>query len=217
MAEFGHLLETMQSWIHQYGVAAIFLILTLESLGFPLPGETLLIGAAILASRGDISLPGLFLSAWAGAVIGDNIGYLIGRMLGRNLIRRYGTKIGLNAERFRKVEAVFARYGPATVGFARFLNVLRQLNGVVAGTLEMDWRRFLVFNTLGGALWVLVWTMAGFYIGSHGSDIAALMHKLRFLGPLFAVITLITILTCVYGHRVFVRLLHHKADTAEDG
>jgi membrane protein DedA with SNARE-associated domain len=206
MTELGHVLGTLEPWVHQYGASAVFVILTFESLGIPLPGESLLIVAAILAGRGDISFFGLVVSAWAGAVIGDNIGYLVGRMLGRNLLWRYGGKIGLNAERVRKIEAIFAHYGSVTVGFARFFNVLRQLNGIVAGTLKMNWRRFLIFNALGGALWVLVWTMAGRYLGVHGADITVLVHKLGYLGAVFALIDLIAVLAYVYGHRIFARL-----------
>lgn len=83
MTEFGHLLGMLEPYVHQYGVAAVFLILTFESFGAPLPGESLLIVASILASRGDISYVALVLSAWAGSVVGDSIGYLIGRKFGR--------------------------------------------------------------------------------------------------------------------------------------
>ena len=155
MAEFGQLLGTLEPWIHHYGVAAVFVILTLESFGVPLPGESLLIAAAVMAGRGEMSFPGLVLSAWAGAVIGDNIGYVVGRKLGRTLLSRYGAKIGLTPERLCRVEAAFRHYGPAVVVFARFFNLLRQLNGVVAGAMKMNWRPFLAFNALGGALWVL--------------------------------------------------------------
>jgi membrane protein DedA with SNARE-associated domain len=92
-----------------------------------------------------------------------------------------------------------------TVVFARFVNVLRQLNGVVAGTVRMDWRRFLAFNALGGTLWVLAWTMAGFYLGRHGAHISELVHRLGFLASAFAAIALIVILVYVFGHRVFTR------------
>jgi membrane protein DedA with SNARE-associated domain len=105
-----------------------------------------------LAGRGEISFPALLISAWIGAVTGDNIGYLIGRKLGHKALLRFGGMVGLTADRLRKMEAIFVRYGALTVAFARFFNILRQLNGVVAGSLEMDWRRFLVFNSLGGAL-----------------------------------------------------------------
>jgi len=217
MTEFGHVMRALEPWLHHYGDAAIFLVLTLESLGLPLPGESLLIVAAILAGRGELSFFGLFFSAWAGAVLGDNIGYLIGRILGRHLLRRYGKKIGLTAERLGRVEAMFVHYGPLTVGFARFLNVLRQLNGVVAGTLEMDWRRFLVFNAFGGALWVLVWTMVGFYLGEYGADIEAVLHRLRVLGTIVILIALIVIPAYVFGRRVFAKLRPDITDATKGG
>jgi membrane protein DedA with SNARE-associated domain len=201
MTEFGHLLGMLEPWIHQYGGAAVFLILALESFGFPLPGESLLIVASVLAGRGDISYLTLFLSAWAGAVAGDSIGYLIGRKFGRALLLRHGGKVGLNAERLAKVEAVFTRYGPAAVGFARFFNVLRQLNGIVAGSMRMPWPRFLVFNALGGALWVLTWTVVGYYVGLHGADIAALTHKLGYVGIAVTVIAGAALLAYIYRRR----------------
>lgn len=201
-----HVLGTLGPWIHHYGVVAVFVILVLELLGLPLPGELLLILTAILAGRGGMSFPGLLISAWAGAVIGDNIGYLIGRLLGHRVVWRYGGKIGLTEERLRWVETVFAHYGPVTVIFARFVTVLRQLNGVVAGTVKMDWRRFLVFNALGGALWVLAWTMAGFYLGRHGEHIAAFVDRLGLLGVAVAAIAMILILAYVLVHRRFTRL-----------
>jgi len=215
MTQFGHELATLAPWIHHYGVAAVFLILTFESLGMPLPGESLLIVAAVLAGRGEISLPGLIFSAWAGAVLGDNIGYLGGRALGRKLLLPYGGKIGLTAERLSKVEMVFARYGPATVVFARFISVLRQLNGVIAGTMRMDWRRFLIFNALGGALWVSAWVGAGFCLGSYGTNIAALMHRTGLFGAVACLVALIACLVYVYGRRLFMRLRREVASRSK--
>jgi membrane protein DedA with SNARE-associated domain len=188
MTEFNHILGTMAPWLQTYGSAAVFVILTFESLGLPLPGESLLVVAAILAGRGEISFPGLLLSAWGGAVIGDNIGYLIGRTLGRTLLRRYGQKVGIKPESLQKVEAVFARYGAVAVGFARFVNILRQLNGVVAGALEMHWLKFLVFNALGGAGWVVAWTTAGYCLGRNDTKIEALVYKLGAYGLVTAVV-----------------------------
>lgn len=216
MVDFRHELGALEPWLHHYGVAAVFVILVFELLGIPLPGELLLIVAAVLAGHGDISYPGLLVAAWAGSVIGDNIGYLIGRMLGHRLVWRYGAKIGLTAERLRWVEAVFARYGPVTVAFARFFNVLRQLNGVVAGTVKMDWRRFLAFNALGGALWVLAWTVAGFYLSRHEARVAVLLHGLGFLGAAFAAIALIAILAYVFGRCVLRRLRGDMAGKTKD-
>ena len=182
MSEFHHLFGSLEAWLGDYGVAVIFVVLMLESFGFPLPGETLLVGAAVLAGRGTVSLPALALAAWAGAVCGDNIGYFIGRRFGHRVIVRFGGRIGLTEERMAKVEAAFARYGAITVAFARFFNVLRQLNGIVAGSLEMGRWKFLLFNALGGALWVGVWVSAGYYFGLHGKDVAALAHELGYAG-----------------------------------
>jgi membrane protein DedA with SNARE-associated domain len=206
MIEFRHELEILKPWIHEHGVAAVFVVLFFESFGVPLPGESLLIVAAILASRGEISFYALCFSAWSGAVLGDNAGYLAGRMLGQGIIWRFGAKIGLNAERLHKAEAAFARYGPVTVAFARFVNVLRQLNGVVAGTLKMDWRRFVAFNALGAALWVGVWTVAGSYLGSHETELVRLAHKLGLLGAIIVSVMLFAALLCVYGRRIFAKL-----------
>jgi membrane protein DedA with SNARE-associated domain len=201
MLKVEHLLGSLAPLVHEHGAAAVTLILTFESLGAPLPGESLLIFASVLAGRGELSLPVLMLSAWAGAVMGDNIGYLIGRRFGRALVVRYGAKIGITSERLSRVEDVFARYGPATVAFARFVNVLRQLNGVVAGTLRMDWKRFLIFNALGGALWVSVWTLAGFYLGEHVSEIRALAHHLERGGLVVGLVVLAGALFYVFWRR----------------
>jgi len=75
IAEIEHLLGNLEPFVHEYGAAAVMVILTFESLGLPLPGESLLILASVLAGRGELSLPLLMLAAWAGAVMGDNIGY----------------------------------------------------------------------------------------------------------------------------------------------
>ena len=166
----------LEHFVRGYGVAAVTVILTLEALGAPVPGETLLIFSAVLAARGEMSLPALLVCAWAGSVLGDNIGYWIGRRLGRVAVTRYGSRIGITPQRFDAIEGVFARYGAATVGFARFVNILRQLNGIVAGTLGMPWRRFLLFNALGAALWVAVWVLGAFYLGEHISTIARIGH-----------------------------------------
>ncbi|WP_158240719.1 DedA family protein [Telmatospirillum siberiense] len=200
----------LEPWLHHYGIVAVFIILTFESCGIPLPGESLLIVAAMLSGRGDFSVGSLFLSAWAGAVLGDNIGYLIGRILGHDLLLRYGGKIGLNAARIGRIEAIFARYGPVAVGFSRFFSVLRQLNGIVAGTMKMDWWRFLIFNALGGALWVLVWTMAGYYFGAHAADGIGFIRKCGFWGVIVVSIVLIVILAYGYRHRILARWRRDK-------
>jgi membrane protein DedA with SNARE-associated domain len=206
MAGITHFLGDLEPFVREWGAIAVLIILTGESLGLPLPGESLLVLASVLAGRGELSLPLLMLSAWIGAVLGDNIGYVIGRRLGRTLVLRYGAKIGINADRLNRVETFFIRYGPFTVAFARFVNVLRQLNGIVAGMLKMDWKRFLLFNALGGALWVMVWTLAGFYLGTHVTDIHQIAHDLEHAGAILGAGVVIAMLVFF----LFQRLRHSR-------
>jgi len=161
-----HYLDTAQPFIDHYGYPAIFLGVLLEDFGLPVPGETLLVAAALLASRGSLDIHWLVLLAWTGAVIGDNIGYAIGRFGGRSLALRYGCYVGLGETHFRRVEDFFDRFGGLVVMFARFFAVLRQLNGIVAGFAGMDWHRFFAYNMIGAALWVGVWGM-GVYLFEH--------------------------------------------------
>jgi len=142
-----------------------------------------------------MSLPALLTFAWMGAVLGDNIGYAIGKTLGRPAVSRYGARIGLTAARFAAVERVFARFGAATVAFARFVNILRQLNGIVAGILGMEWRRFLLFNALGGAAWVALWVLGTYYLSEHIATITRLAHRLGVLGGVtFALLVALALL-----------------------
>jgi len=172
LEHIGDIAAALEPFVRHYGVFAVSLILAFESLGAPLPGETLLIFASVLARRGEMSLPALLIFSWASSVLGDNIGYLIGKTICRATITRYGAKIGLTDARLDEAEKIFSLYGSATVLFARFVPILRQLNGIVAGTLGMSWWRFLVFNAIGAALWVGTWVFIATYFSGHAARLA---------------------------------------------
>lgn len=157
----------VETIVTTYGPLAVFLLMLLEDFGLPLPGEGALIAAAVLASQGHMSIGTLLAAAWAGAVLGDNIGYAIGRFGGRRVVLRYGARWGLNAERLGRVEHFFERFGYAVVIVARFIVVLRQLNGIVAGIGRMAAPRFLLYNALGAALWVLAWGLGVYWFGGY--------------------------------------------------
>jgi membrane protein DedA with SNARE-associated domain len=157
----------------------------------PLPGETLLIFASVLAQRGEMSLPALLTFAWASSVLGDNIGYLIGKTICRATIIGYGGKIGLTDARIRTAEGIFSRYGSATVLFARFFPVLRQLNGIVAGALGMSWWRFLLFNAIGAALWVGAWVFIAVYFSAHAAATAQFANNLVFAAVALGLVILL--------------------------
>ena len=160
-----NLLATAHPYISQYGYGALFGVLFAESLGLPLPGETFLVAASFLAVQGQLNIWFVGLTAWAAAVFGDNVGYAIGRFGGRKLLLRHGAKIGISAEMLNKTERFFAHYGPEVIIVARFFPVLRQLNGIVAGSAGMGWKHFAVYNALGALLWVGAWSSGVYYFG----------------------------------------------------
>ncbi len=162
-----HYLDLASPYLHQYGYFAVFGMVLVEGFGMPAPGQTMIIAGGLLAARGDMHIAVLVMVAWTAAVLGDNIGYAIGRYGGRKLVLRHGGRAGLRAAHLEHVERFFARYGGGIVIVARFLEVLRQLNGVVAGFGGMSWSRFLVFNALGAALWVGVWGYGVYRLGQH--------------------------------------------------
>ena len=117
-----------------YGPWLIFAVVALESAGIPVPGETTLIAAAVLAGTAhELSIASVVLAAAAGAITGDNLGYWVGRRLGRPLLRRYGRYIHIDEERLRLGQYLFARYGAAVVFFGRFIAVLRAFAALLAG------------------------------------------------------------------------------------
>jgi membrane protein DedA with SNARE-associated domain len=161
------LLAYLAPVLDHYGYLAVGGFITLEDFGVPVPGETILIAAAVYAGAGRLSIVTVGLIAVLAAVIGDNIGYAIGFFGGRALVLRYGRYVWLTSERMEKAERFFDRYGGVVVTGARFVEGLRQANGIVAGIIRMPWRRFLAFNALGAVLWVGTWVTIGDLAGSH--------------------------------------------------
>lgn len=160
-------LASLAPLLNHHGYLAIGGLVLLEDFGIPVPGETVLIAGAVYAGAGRLNIVVVGLVAFAAAVIGDNIGYLIGRHGGRALVLRWGKYVLLTAERLDKAEAFFARHGGWVVTIARFLEVVRQANGIIAGITGMPWRRFLAYNALGAALWVALWASVGDLAGQH--------------------------------------------------
>src|SRR5262245_7519590 len=161
MQEFARI----EPYIATYGVAVIFIVIYLESFGAPLPGETGVIAMALLAARGDFHVASVFAAVFAGAVLGDSTGYLIGKFGGRRLLQRYGPLIKLTPERLLALEDQFRRKGVPLVLVARFLPVLRQLNGLIGGSLAMPWHIFLAANAAGALLWTALWVLGPYFFG----------------------------------------------------
>ncbi|MDA8163453.1 MAG: DedA family protein [Desulfobacteraceae bacterium] len=175
------LLSTLKPYFDQYGYWAVFGAILLEDFGVPLPGESMLIVGALLASQGTLSIVPLLFLAWVAAVAGDNIGFAIGHFGGRRAVLRLGRYLFLTPGRLEHVESFFDRYGGIIVVAARFIEGLRQLNGIAAGTMRMHWRRFLLYNLAGAAVWVGFWGMLFFEIGDRAGNFQEGFHKLEFI------------------------------------
>jgi membrane protein DedA with SNARE-associated domain len=168
---------------------------TLEAIGAPLPGESAVLISAGAAAAGQLDIRAVFLTAFAGAVLGDNIGYLIGRRLGRPAVARYGARFGATDANLAKVEGVIARRGAVMVVFARFFVILRQLNGIVAGTSGMRWTTFLAANVVGAALWVGFWSTIAYRFGKSVDILPFILHHLALVA---AVLVLALIAALAY-------------------
>lgn len=157
--------ETIASLISSYGYLVVFFIVGLESLGVPLPGETVLVTAAALAARGHLSIVGVVLTAIAGAILGDNGGYWIGRTGGTALLHRHGRLLRLDDAKLARVHDFFAQHGAKTVFIGRFIALLRTWAAFFAGAGGMRYRVFMLYNALGGIIWGVLFGSLGFIFG----------------------------------------------------
>ena len=140
----------MAHLISAYGYWGVAAIVTLESMGVPLPGETIVIGAAVYAAKTHQLHIGLIIvAAAAGAILGDNLGYAIGRGIGYRLLLRYGRFVGLTEPRIKLGQYLFLRYGGRIVFFGRFVSEIRAFAALLAGINRMQWDRFLAANAAG--------------------------------------------------------------------
>jgi membrane protein DedA with SNARE-associated domain len=156
-----------------YGPSLIGVVVALEAMGLPLPSETLLIAAA--AALGTTHRPGiawLIVSASAGAIIGDNVGYWVGYTLGWRALHRWGRHVGLSADRLTLGAWLFRRHGGTVVFFGRFIAVLRTLAAVLAGANRMSWRWFLLCNAAGGILWASLYGLGAYWLGAAVKHVA---------------------------------------------
>lgn len=161
--------------LERYGYLAVFVAVGVEGAGIPAPGQTLLIAGAIDAVHGALNIVALVALAIAAAALGNSLGYLIGRAGGRPLLR----KLPISEARLNRVDELFRRYGGAFILVARFFDGTRQLNGIMAGTLEMPWWRFTFWNLLGAAIWVAVWGLGAYWLDRDIGQVLALLERLE--------------------------------------
>ena len=193
-AELRHLLSV-------YGYWAVMAFVGIESIGIPLPGETMLVAAAIYAGAShQLSIELVIAAAIAGAVMGDNIGYAIGYFGGYRLLLRYGRYIGLHQRRVKLARYIFLEHGPKVVFFGRFVSVLRTYAAFLAGTARMPWWRFLVFNAAGGITWSLAYGLGAYFLGQQLNRVS---RPFEFVAAGLAVVAIVVVV-------VFLRRNEHR-------
>jgi len=162
------ILDLLRNAVVHYGYWAVAGVLLLEHAGIPVPGETVLLLASFLAySQHELSLFWIIVVATVAATLGDNLGFALGTYGGRPLLARYQTLFRIRDATLARGENLFARFGAVTIFFARFVFGMRIIAGPMAGVLRMPWRKFLVFNFLGAAVWVTVISGVGYLFGQN--------------------------------------------------
>jgi membrane protein DedA with SNARE-associated domain len=187
-AELPGFLAGVAPILDRWGYLAIAGIIGVESFGVPAPGQTIMVAAAIYAGAGRMNIFAVAAISFAAAVLGDNVGYWIGVRGGRRAVHRFGRYVFLTPERFARAENFFARRGNRIVVAARFIDGLRQLNGVIAGITAMPWRTFLLYNAIGAALWVGWWTTVSYVLGTHLVKIFETAHRYHWWAIAFGVL-----------------------------
>src|SRR5712692_1602988 len=192
---------TVSGLVESYGYAVLFLLVGLESLGIPLPGETALVTAAAFAALGHLSISAVIATAVLAAIIGDNGGYWIGREGGIALVRRYGRVIHLNESHLARAHTFFERHGPKTVFIGRFIALLRTWAAVLAGAAHMPYGTFLLYNALGAVCWSVIVGALGYIFGRNLPQLERYMGQATLAGVLLVAL----VVGLALGWRWFVR------------
>lgn len=172
------------------GYPAAGLGILIESAGIPFPGETMLLAVAAYAAAGHLDIRLVVLIGALGSMVGANIGYAAGHYGGRPFVERLGRRLHINPGHMARSELFFARYGAATILFARFVLGLRTWASLMAGMARMPFWRFQLFSLLGGVIWAAVVGVAGFFLGSNWTLVERLVRYLG-VGGLAIVIAVI--------------------------
>lgn len=192
--------EQLHHLFQTYGVWTVALIVALESLGIPLPGEAVLILASVYAATHDGNIVMVITAATIGAIVGDNIGYMIGRVFGYRLVLKFGPSLGITQGRIKLGQYLFQKYGGFVVFFGRFFAILRFLAAFLAGVNQLVWHRFLVANALGGLVWASIVGISAYTLGRSIHDVQ---------GPAGA-IGIAAAIGILFG--IFIYLRRHEAE-----
>ena len=158
-------LDTLQELAHLYGYWAVFLGITLENTGIPLPGETIVIVGGFLAGSGELNYWLVLASAIAGAVLGDNFGYWVGRVGGWQLLVKIGSIFRIQEQQLEQAKDRYSKNAAQAVFLGRFITILRIFAGPLAGITQMPYKQFLLCNFGGAAIWSTTIVSLAYFLG----------------------------------------------------
>jgi len=173
-----HQIYDVELLVRAGGLVLLIIIVFVETgllVGFFLPGDSLLVTAGIFAAKGDLDLLTLNVSLSAAAIVGDTVGYRIGYTTGPKIFTRENSLL-FNRKHLISAKEFYDRYGGFTIVIARFIPMIRTFAPVVAGVGAMPYRRFLAFNVFGGIFWVMLTTLAGYFLGTLIPNIQDQIH-----------------------------------------
>ena len=184
--------------IETFGYPVVFLGIFIESLGIPLPGETVLLIASAYAANSQLNIVAIIVIAAFGAILGDTLGFWIGKEWGRKILQKHRNFFHFSEERQEKIETYFHKYGPFTVFFGRFISILRTYSAFFAGVNKLHYPIFLIFNSLGGIIWAVAIGLLGYFFGN---NIAFIEKIIRDFGYILLVIILIFIFLLIINKK----------------
>jgi membrane protein DedA with SNARE-associated domain len=158
-------LDNLQEVARLYGYWAVFFGIAIENTGIPLPGETIVITGGFLAGSGELNYWWVLSSAIAGAVLGDNFGYWIGKVGGWQLLVKVGRIFRIQEQQLELAKERYSKNAAQAVFFGRFVTLLRIFAGPLAGITEMPYRKFLLYNFGGAAVWATTIVSLSFFLG----------------------------------------------------
>jgi membrane protein DedA with SNARE-associated domain len=172
------ILQSLRTFIADYGYWAVALALLAESAGLPVPGEITLLLASFLAySERHLHVGWIIVAGTCAATLGGNLGYAIGEYGGRPLLDRYRSALRISPDALERGEKMFADYGAPAILSARFIFGMRVFAGPLAGVLRMKWRAFTLFNFIGAAVWVTFISGAGYLFGRHWHTLLRVLQR----------------------------------------
>lgn len=163
-------------WLNQYGSFAIFVLLALGIIAFPVPEESLMVFSGLLMAKGTLLVVPTVIAAIAGALCGISTTYVIGLVAGTFLIRKWGKWVGITDMRVERVHIWFERIGKWTLFIGYFIPGVRHLTGYVAGSVRLEFHEFALFAYLGGIIWASLFLAIGYFFSEQWVAVFQYLH-----------------------------------------